>query len=337
MVDSWQSNEDREIGNHIVDVMADDSPDESILDSLRLGRRTALKLLVVTGLAIRASASEALQNSTILQRRIPVTGEAIPAVGLGTSDEFEVYNAQGFEPLRQVLRSFVELGGRLVDTAPIYGNAETVIGKLTSELGLGDRLFIATKVRTHGRLAGVEQMRMSERLLNKSPLDLLQVHSLVDVENQLRNLRDWKDAGRVRYIGITHHRVTAFDALERLMRDQPLDFVQLNYSFTEPDAETRMLPLAADKGIAVLVNRPFQNGAMFARVKGKPLPEWASEFDCKSWAQFSLKYILAHPAVTCVIPATSNPIHLVDNMGAGLGALPDEATRRRMREHVASW
>ena len=303
---------------------------------VRLSRRTALKLLFAAGVASRWDITQAVDSDAILRRRIPVTGEMIPAVGLGTSDEFETDNDQSLEPLREVLRRFVDAGGTLVDTAPIYGNAESVIGKLITELGITQRLFVATKVRTYGKQAGIEQMQTSELLLNKRPLDLIQVHSLVDVETQLQNLRSWKDAGRVRYIGITHSRVSAFGELERLMRKEQLDFVQLNYSFTEPDAEQRLLPLAADKGIAVLANRPFQNGAMFRQVKGKPLPAWASEFDCKSWAQFSLKYILAHPAVTCVIPATSNPKHLVDNMGAGVGRLPDNSTLRRMREYVAS-
>lgn len=292
--------------------------------------------MLAAGFASRWDTAKTGQSDSILKRLIPSTGETIPAVGLGTSDEFETDDVQNLGPLREVLRRFVDLGGTLVDTAPIYGNAETIIGNLVSELGLTKQLFLATKVRTYGKQAGIEQMQRSEQLLKKRPLDLIQVHSLVDVDTQLENLRRWKDAGHVRYIGITHSRVSAFDALERLMRSTTLDFVQLNYSFTEPNAEERLLPLAADKGIAVLANRPFENGAMFRRIKGKRLPAWAAEFGCKSWAQFSLKYILAHPAVTCVIPATSNPDHLVDNMGAGFGALPDARTRRRMREYVAS-
>lgn len=305
-------------------------------DASKLRRRTVLKLILATGLVSRWGLAEAAKSASILTRPIPGTGEMIPVVGLGTSDEFETDAGQSLEPLREVLRRFVALGGALIDTAPIYGNAESVIGNLIGELGISGRLFVATKIRTYGKQGGIEQMQTSESLLNKRPLDLIQVHSLVDVDTQLDNLHRWKEAGRVRYVGITHSRVSAFDALERLMRNEKLDFVQLNYSFMEPDAERRLLPLAADRGIAVLANRPFQNGAMFRKVKGKPLPTWASEFDCASWAQFSLKYILAHPAVTCVIPATSNPTHLVDNMGAGLGALPDARTLRRMREYVAS-
>lgn len=267
-----------------------------------------------------------------MRRRIPGTEETLPAVGLGTSDEFEVAEGANPGPLRGVLRRFHELGGILVDTAPIYGNAESVIGGLVEDLELTGELFLATKVRARGREAGLEQMERSQELLGKRPLDLMQVHSLVDWPTQLRSLRRWKEEGRVRYIGVTHSRVSAFDELEKVMRSEPLDFVQFNYSFTEPRAEQRLLPLAADRGMAVMVNRPFENGALFGAVQGRPLPDWAREFDCESWAQFSLKYILAHPMVTCVIPATSNPKHVADNMGAGTGRLPDEATRRRMRE-----
>ncbi len=300
-----------------------------------MSRRRFLASLLAASFLPSANDTRADKTGSILMRSIPSTGEQIPAVGLGTSDEFES-TGQNLEPLRAVLRRFADLGGTLVDTAPIYGDAETVIGQLVDELGLVDKLFVATKVRTRGKQAGLEQMERSQRLLMKRPLDLMQVHSLVDVETQLANLRRWKEDGRVRYIGITHSRVSAFTELERLMRTETLDFVQLNYSFMEPDAEERLLPLAEDKGIAILANRPFQNGQMFRRVKGKPLPPWAADFDCHSWAQFSLKYILAHPVVTCVIPATSNPDHLIDNMGAGLGRLPDEPTRQRMREYVAS-
>lgn len=299
-------------------------------------RRTLLKLLAAGlagpwGIAARSAADGAL-----LRREIPATGEMLPVVGLGTSDEFEIEPGADTSALREVLRRFRELGGTVVDTAPIYGNAESVIGGLLDELGIRDELFLATKVRARGREAGVEQMRRSLELLGKQPLDLMQVHSLVDVGTQLANLDRWKEEGRVRYVGVTHSRVSAFDELERVMNRHRLDFVQLNYSFTEPQAERRLLPLAADMGIAVLVNRPFENGALFWKVQDTPLPEWAAEFGCESWAQFSLKYILGHPAVTCAIPATSDPQHLVDNMGAGTGPLPGEHMRRRMRELGAS-
>jgi len=292
-------------------------------------RRTFLRCLAA-GAAWPWAGIHAAPKASMRTRPIPATGERLPVVGLGTSDEFET--RMHLDALRDVLRRFHELGGTVVDTAPIYGNAEAVLGELVADLGLRDELFLASKVRARGKEAGLEQMAHSRDLLGKQPLDLMQVHSLVDVGTQLANLRRWKAAGRVRYVGITHSRVSAFEDLERLMRSEELDFVQLNYSFTEPDAEQRLLPLAADRGMAVLVNRPFENGALFRRVKGRPVPDWARALGCESWAQFSLKYILGHPAVTCVIPATSDPRHVVDNMGAGTGQLPDEPTRRRMRE-----
>lgn len=297
----------------------------------QIDRRTVLKLLLASSLSWPMADPKAAQKQPILSRAIPSTGEILPAVGLGTSDEFESAG-ENSEQLREVLRLLIDLGGRLIDTAPGYGNAEQVLGTLMNDLGIAEKAFVATKVRTRGRQSGENQFQTSERLLKKRPLDLIQVHSLVDVKTQLDNQRRWKDDGRVRYIGITHSRVSAFKELEQLMRMEQLDFVQLNYSFTEPEAEERLLPLAADRGIAVIVNRPFENGALFRRVRHEALPNWAADFDCESWAQFSLKYILAHPAVTCVIPATSNPRHLVDNMGAGTGRLPDVGMRRRMRE-----
>jgi len=300
------------------------------------GRRALMKL-IATGVLWPWPAARAATGVEDMRRRaIPSSGETLPVIGLGTSDEFEVEAGADTGALREVLRRFRELGGTVVDTAPIYGNAESVIGGLVADLGIGDELFLATKVRARGREAGLEQMRRSVELLGKRPIDLMQVHSLVDVRTQLANLRRWQEAGRVRYIGITHSRVSAFDELERVMRKERLDFVQLNYSFTEPDAEDRLLPLAADKGIAILVNRPFENGALFWKVQDRALPAWTAEFGCESWAQFSLKYILGHPAVTCAIPATSDPDHLADNMGAGYGPLPDDATRRRMRRLGAS-
>lgn len=308
-------------------------------------RRTTLKALLAAAcawggapFAVPAATPEApgpAAGADIGTRPIPRGGEAIPIVGLGTSGAFETAPGDDLDPLRGVLRAYFERGGRLIDTAPSYGNAETVVGRLTAELGLRDRAFMASKIDRQGEREGIARMEASERRLGGRPLDLLQVHNLIDVETQLATLRRWKAEGRVRYIGITHYRVAAFDTLERLMRAHDLDFVQFNYSVVTPEAERRLLPLAQERGQAVLINRAFEDGAWFRRVRGRPLPDWAREFDCASWAQFALKYVLAHPAVTCVIPATGKVKHLLDNMGAGRGRLPDADQRRRMRELVA--
>jgi diketogulonate reductase-like aldo/keto reductase len=212
----------------------------------------------------------------------------------------------------------------------MYGAAESAVGDLATELGVRDSLFVATKVWTSGRAAGIEQMERSLKRLRGKGVDLMQVHNLVDWPTHLRTLREWKQAGRIGYLGVTHYSSGGHDELERVMRAEPLDFVQLNYSLAEREAERRLLPLARDRGIAVLVNRPFAEGALFSRVRGREVPPWAAELDCASWGQLFLKWIVAHPAVTCVIPATSRPQHLEDNMKAGVGRLPDTAARERI-------
>jgi len=266
-----------------------------------------------------------------LERPIPSSGEKIPAVGLGTWRTFDVgASATARAPLKEVVQRFAELGGRVVDSSPMYGAAESVVGDLATDLAITDKLFLATKVWTSGRDSGVAQMEQSLRRLRTQRLDLMQIHNLLDWRTQLRTLREWKAAGRVRYVGVTHYTSSAYDELERVLRGEPLDFVQINYSLGEREAEHRILPLARDRGVAVLANRPFSEGNLFQRVRGQALPGWTAELDCESWAQFFLKWILAHSAVTCVIPATSRPEHLVDNMKAGTGNLPDVATRERM-------
>jgi diketogulonate reductase-like aldo/keto reductase len=266
-------------------------------------------------------------------RPIPSSGEKIPAVGLGTWSTFDVGPAASErKPLEEVLARFVERGGRVVDSSPMYGRSEAVVGEIASKLGLTGKLFLATKVWIRGRQAGIEQMETSERLLGTKRLDLLQVHNLLDVETHLATLRAWKEAGRVRYIGITHYTAGSYPEVERVLRKEKVDFLQINYSLAEREAEKRILPLARERGVAVLVNRPFGGGEALKRALGKPLPSWAAEFDCTSWAQFFLKWILAHPAVTCAIPATSKRTHLDDDLDAALGRLPDEKLRLRMAE-----
>ena len=294
---------------------------------LPLTRRMAIRLLAAAAAApIRAASAESL-----LARRIPSSGELLPALGLGTWRTFDVgAGAVERAPLKEVLVAFVALGGRVVDSSPMYGTAETVVGDLASELGVADKLFLATKVWTTGREAGVGQMEQSFRHLRARRLDLMQIHNLLDWRAQLQTLRDWKAAGRLRYIGVTHYTEGAYDELERVLRAEPLDFVQVNYSPGEREAERRILPLAHDRGVAVLVNRPFAEGGLFRRVRGQSLPAWAADLGAESWAQLFLKWILAHPAVTCALPATSRREHLQDNMKAGTGPLPDAAARARL-------
>jgi diketogulonate reductase-like aldo/keto reductase len=272
----------------------------------------------------------------MLLRRIPSSGEKLPVIGLGTSRVFDAgASAAERGPLEEVLRNLVQLGGKLVDSSPMYGRAESVVGEIATKLKLRDSLFLATKVWTSGREAGSKSMERSLDLLGTRELDLMQVHNLVDLETQLATVRAWKKEGRVRYTGITHYTEGRQAEVARVLEKEPLDFVQINYSLMERAAEERVFPVAKDRGVAVIVNRPFGAGGLFGRVRGKPVPEWAAEFDCKTWAQFFLKWIVANPAVTCAIPATSKPHHLADNMQGGVGRLPDEKMRARMLEAVA--
>lgn len=272
-----------------------------------------------------------------LKRAIPKTGELLHAVGLGTWQTFDVgSDADGRAAAREVLARFVKAGGQMVDSSPMYASSESVVGDLAADLGAEKSLFLATKVWTSGREAGVRQMEESLRRMRVTRMDLMQVHNLTDVNTQLKTLREWKERGRIRYLGITHYHEGAYADLERLIKSEQLDFAQFNYNVVTTAAEQRLLPICAEYQTAVIVNRPFVEGGLFRIVKGRELPKWAEEFDCNSWAQFFLKFILSHPAVTCAIPATRNPDYLVDNMGAALGRLPDAAMRRRMVEHMRS-
>jgi aryl-alcohol dehydrogenase-like predicted oxidoreductase len=264
-------------------------------------------------------------------RAIPASGEQIPVIGMGSSGSFATRSESTLADLATVMKEFVAMGGTLVDTSPSYGNAETNIGNIARETGVREQLFMATKVRKRSRERTLEQFRASIDELGE-PIDLLQIHNFIGLDNQWATLQQLKEEGRVRYIGITHYLTSAFDELEHQMATKDLDFVQFNYSIMTPDAEKRLLPLAADHGIAVLVNRAFNDGRIFGETKGKELPDFAKEFDCFSWAQFALKYVLANETVTAVIPATSDPEHLRDNMHAGYGKLPDADMRKRMRQ-----
>ena len=304
-------------------------------DRFRASRRAALKAFAGLLAAGHARAATPSASLSMITRPIPRTGESLPIVGLGTWQTFDV-GADSAERagLKDVLQELVARGGKVVDSSPMYGEAERVTGDLTSELGNRDGLFLATKVWTSGREAGIRQMEHSLKLMRAKRMDLMQIHNLLDYETHTRTLREWKSAGRVRYIGITHYTSSAFRELERLVSTKHYDFVQFNFSMAERAAEERLLPACASSGTAVIVNRPFAEGGLFARVKGKSLPPWAAEFDCATWAQFFLKWILGHPAVTCVIPATRRRAHMEDNARAGVGRLPDAETRRRMVDYL---
>jgi aryl-alcohol dehydrogenase-like predicted oxidoreductase len=301
----------------------------------RLSRRALLTLMAAA--AASAGAGSGRNDGLPILRAIPASKETLPVIGLGTWQTFDVgASAAERASLREVLQRFVALGGRVVDSSPMYGRAEAVVGDVAAELGLRDALFLATKVWTSGRAAGTAQMEASLRHFRTRIVDLEQVHNLVDWRTHLPTLREWKRAGRIRYVGVTHYTASAYGELEQVLKAEPLDFVQLNYSLVEREAERRLLPLAAERGIAVVVNRPFAEGALFRRVRGQALPSWAAELGCRSWAQLFLKWIVGHPAVTCVIPATSRPEHLEDNMQAGVGPVPDAAMRERIATLLGS-
>lgn len=272
--------------------------------------------------------------AAMITRPIPSSGEAMPVVGLGTWQVFDVgAEDPARDRLRAVVHAFADAGGRMIDTSPMYGRAEGVTGDLVAGLGLRARVFLATKVWTSGREQGIAQMRRSAELLKSPVVDLIQIHNLLDWRTHLATLRRMKAEGQVRYIGITHYTTGSLSELARILDGElGIDFVQCGYSLATRDAETRLLPAAAARGVAVIVNQPFETGGMFRRVRGRALPEWAAEFDCASWAQLFLKYLIADPAVTCVIPATGKPEHMEDNAKAGLGRLPDALQRARIRQ-----
>ena len=286
------------------------------------------------GLGIGADAAQRYGHKTVLKRRIPSSGEEVPAVGLGTWPMFDVGLGDGPRgPLREVARALLAAGGSVIDSSPMYGRAEAVVGDLVAELGARDRVFLATKVWTSGRERGRAEIRRSAERLRTRSIDLLQIHNLLDWRTHLETLRAMKGEGAVRYIGLTHYTDAALPELARILEaERDIDFVQCAYSLAQRAAERALLPVAAARGVAVLLNRPLGQGALFRRLRGRPLPDWAGEFDCASWAQFFLKYLLAEPAVTCVIPASGDPGHMRDNLAAGSGRLPDARERQQMRD-----
>ena len=304
-------------------------------DPFILDRRRFLKLAGATALAGALPGVAGAQAQAMHVRPIPSSGEEIPVIGLGTAREFDVAgDPESLAPLKEVVAGLFARGGRVIDTSPMYGRAEAVLGEVLEATGLAEPAFVATKVWTRGREEGVRQMEASMALLRRQTVDLMQVHNLVDWPVHMDTLRAWKEEGRVRYTGMTHYRTDAFAELEAAVRAGRPDFMQLNYSILTPDAEERLLPMAEDLGVAVLVNLPYERGEVFRRVQGRELPPVAAELGCESWGQFFLKWILGHPAVTCVIPGTSRPRHALDNAAAGFGPLPDAAQRAEMRKAV---
>jgi diketogulonate reductase-like aldo/keto reductase len=299
-----------------------------------LSRREFVR--VALGAGIYTLTGEFAMADSIIRKPIPKTGESLPAIGLGTWQTFDVGPGKSSrEPLKEVLRQFVRLSGSVIDSSPMYGKSEGVAGELAAELSAHKQLFLATKVWTSGREAGIRQMEESFKRLRTKRMDLMQVHNLVDYRTHLGTLRRWKEQGKVRYVGVTHYTASAHDELARVLASEDVDFVQINYSIAEREAERRLLPLAAEKRIAVLANRPLAAGGLFSRVRDKSLPPWSKEIGCATWAQFFLKFVISHPGVTCAIPATSKVEHLVDNMQAQLGPVPDPVTRERMGTYLA--
>ena len=302
-----------------------------------ISRRTLLKVFCGLGVAAGTVPGWLLAKSRpAIRKSIPVSGEKLPVIGMGTSRTFDVSDAQASAALLPVLQAFFDEGGALIDSSPMYGNAEQVTGDLLQKVDNKGALFAATKVWIDGKQQGIEQMQRSMRRMGVERFDLMQIHNLRDWQRHLETLNNWKNEGRIRYIGITTSHGRFHDQLLAIMQRESLDFVQFSYNIADREAEKRLLPLAHERNIAVLVNRPYARGDLFRAVKGKALPDWAAEFDCESWGQYFLKFVVSHPDVTCAIPATSKLKHMLDNMAAGFGRLPDAAMRKRMAAYFAS-
>jgi len=305
---------------------------------MALTRRNAIKAGIGLGasLLLRPESLPA-QNPPLIQKKIPSSGEALPVIGIGTARRYEDVKSDGAKsPLRETLRQFQALGGKVIDSSPSYGTAEAVVGELVEGLKARDSLFLATKVslRNVGREAGIQQIEESFKKLRTDRIDLVAVHNLRDTDMQLKTLREMKAAGRIRYVGITTSFDRQYGEFEQVMKKETLDFIQVDYALDNRDAGERIIPLAPDRGMGVMINLPFGRGRLFNAVKGQKLPEWASEFDCATWAQFFLKYIVSHPAITCAVPGMARPEYVVDNLGAARGRLPDAATRKRMEQFI---
>ncbi len=302
-----------------------------------LARRALLKGVIAVASMPALSGVVTATRPDVVTRPIPSTGERLPVIGMGSWKTFDVADDKAEKArLNEVLQSFFDNGGALLDSSPMYGNAEATLGDVLQGVSGKDALFAATKVWAEGKQQGIDDMYRSMGRMRVTHFDLMQIHNLKDWRTHMGTLKDWKAEGKIRYVGVTTSHGRRHDELIAVMQAETFDFVQFTYNIANHEAEKRLLPLAQDRGIATLINLPFDRAALFQKVRGKPLPDWAAEIDCTSWAQFFLKFCLAHPAVTCLIPATSKPHHMVDNMGAGFGRVPDEDLRRRMIEHMES-
>jgi diketogulonate reductase-like aldo/keto reductase len=303
---------------------------------MKTSRRTVLKVVGVSSL-IPSIALQATDAKNYMARRIiPSTGELLPVIGLGTSRVFDTnLSEKSLNPRKEIVKALLDHGGSLIDTSPMYGRAEEVTGKIAQDLKINDRLFLATKVWIEGKEAGEIQMNASSKKLNKAVIDLMQIHNLLDWKTHIKTLYEWKEQGKINYIGISHFRSNAFNQIEKIITKERIDFAQFNYSLEEREAEKRLLPLCREKGVATLINRPFMRGKLFKAVARKKLPSWTYEYNVNTWSQFFLKFILANQAVTTVIPATSNPAHMIDNLIGGIGPIPEVGLQKKMVEVVA--
>jgi aryl-alcohol dehydrogenase-like predicted oxidoreductase len=305
---------------------------------MQISRRDFLKTTAGIGAAMLLPQNFATaQSEPLLQKKIPSSGEMIPIIGLGTARRYEEVKTEAEKiPLRETILKFKEVGLKVIDSSPSYGTAEAVVGEIVDGLKIRDSLFLATKVslREIGREQGIAQIEQSFKKLRTNKIDLIAVHNLRDTQVQLRTLREMKQAGRIRYVGITTSFDNQYGEFERTMKNETLDFIQVDYALDNRDAGERIIPLAADRAMAVMINLPFGRGRLFNAVQGKKLPQWASEFDCASWAQFFLKYIVSHPAITCAVPGMAKAEYVTDNVGAARGRLPDAAMRRHMEQFI---
>ncbi len=302
---------------------------------MKTSRRTILKILGVSGLTPPMGLQAVDIKNNMARRIIPSTGELLPVIGLGTSRVFDTdLNERSLNPRKEIVKALLDHGGSLIDTSPMYGKAEEVTGKIAQDLKVNDRLFLATKVWIEGKEAGEIQMKESSKKLNKAVIDLMQIHNLLDWKTHIKTLYDWKEQGKINYIGISHFRSNAFSQIEKIITKEHIDFAQFNYSLQEREAEKRLLPLCKERGVATLINRPFMRGKLFKAVARKKLPNWTYEYNINTWSQFFLKFILANPGVTTIIPATSDPSHMVDNLNGGIGLIPEMGLQKRMVEVV---